>query len=104
MKLVHIGVPTQVVQPGEHYVAPSKMYMTNPEAHPFRFEFLRFEPGSPMQRAVQTEVHVAYQVDSLEAALAGVDEVVVPPFTAHEHLRIAFVRKDGVLLELMEEK
>lgn len=58
MKLVHIGVPTQVVQPGEHYVAPSKMYMTNPDAHPFRFEFLR----------------------------------------------IAFVRKDGVLLELMEEK
>ena len=43
-----VGVITDQVQPGEIYVAETRVHVTNPADHPYRVEYLRFEPDSPV--------------------------------------------------------
>lgn len=97
----HFGVPTQAQQEGETYLEGAKVYVTDPDAHPYRVEFLRCEAGCPMPEIVQTTPHAAYMVDDLAAALAG-QEVIIPPFEATDTLRVAFIKSGDALLELME--
>ena len=44
--------------------------------------------------------HVAYRVDDLDAAVEG-EELVYGPFESAE-ARVAFVHKDGVVVEYLE--
>lgn len=99
----HVGVPTSAKQPDERYVAGAKVFITNPDTHPFRFELLRFEPGSPMPAILQKGAHVAYMVDDLDAVLKG-QQVLVPPFDASPTLRVAFLMQDGQAVEVMQQK
>ena len=98
----HFGVPTSTEQDGEVYVEAAGVRVTDPEAHPFRIEFLRFEADSCMPEAIQAKAHVAFKVDDLDAALAGRD-VLVEPFDATETLRVAFVSDGDAVIELMQE-
>ncbi|MBC8328916.1 MAG: hypothetical protein ISR76_07175 [Planctomycetes bacterium] len=99
----HVGVPTQTEQEGESYMEGAKLYITDPTAHPYRVEFLRFEEGSPMPELLKTHNHAAFVVPSIADAMAG-KEVVLPPFDATEELRVAFIRDGDALIELMEKK
>jgi hypothetical protein len=98
----HFGVPTKTKQANETHIEGAKVYVTDPDAHPYRIEFVRCEPGCPMPEIVQTTPHAAYCVDNLEAAVEG-HEVVVPPTAIDESLRIAFIKDGDALLELMEQ-
>jgi len=97
----HFGVPTSTPQDGETYMEGAKLYVTDPEASPYRIEFVRCEPGCPMPEAIQTTPHAAYIVDDLAAAIEG-NEVVLPPTDMSESLRIAFIKHGDALLELMQ--
>ena len=44
----HIGLPTDVRQTGEVYVADTKVWVTDPRRHAYKVEFLRYEPDSPV--------------------------------------------------------
>ena len=97
----HVGVPSGTKRAGETYIAGGKVHITDPAASPYRFEYLRFEPGSPMPEVTQKQPHVAYMVDDLAAALKG-EKVIVEPFDAMPTLRVAFIVKDGLVVELMQ--
>lgn len=97
----HFGVQTQVQQPNEEYLEGAKVYITDPEAHPYRFEYLRFEPGTPLPTELQTMSHIAFTVDNLDKAIEG-EKVIVPPFDAKPTVRAAFIMKDNTLIELMQ--
>ena len=99
----HFGVPTQAKHEGETYLEGAKVYVTDPDAHPFKVEFVRCEPGCPMPAAIQTTPHAAYVVDDINAAVEGY-EVVLPPTAMSESLTIAFIKDGDALLELMEIK
>lgn len=99
----HFGVPTQTKQPDETYIAGGKVFVTDPERHPYRVEFVRFECDSPMPQAVQSRAHAAFIVSNLEAALQG-QNVIIPPFDATPTLRVAFILDGDAVIELMEEK
>ena len=99
----HFGVPTNQTHDGETYIEGGKVYATSPEAHPYRVEFLRFDPDSPMHDAVRTCPHAAFMVDNLDAALAG-QNVIVAPFDATDTLRVAFIMDGDAVIELMETK
>lgn len=100
-KFHHVGVITDEPQPGEIYVAETKVHVTNPTEHPYRVEYLRFEPDSPVTGPVRNQPHMAYSVDDLDAELAG-KEVLLGPFRAMEGLVVAFVLQDGAVFEFME--
>src|SRR5215217_8182913 len=97
----HVGVITDERQPGEIYVAETKVHVTNPADHPYRVEYLRFEPDSPVTGPVRDQPHMAFVVDDLEAELAG-ERVLLGPFRAMEGLRVVFILKDEAVFEFMQ--
>jgi hypothetical protein len=97
----HVGVITDQIQPGEIYVAETKVHVTNPSDHPYHVEYLRFEPDSPVTGPVREQPHMAFAVDDLDAELAG-EQVLLGPFRAMEGLRVAFVLRDGAVFEFMK--
>jgi hypothetical protein len=98
----HYGVPTTTARPGETFLEGAKIYITDPEASPFRIEFVRFEADSPMPEDLKTKAHAAYLVDSLEEAMAG-KKVVIPPFEPLPTLRCAFIYEGDALIELLQQ-
>jgi hypothetical protein len=74
----HIGLPTGEKQPGEVYVRETKVWVTKPNDHPYRIEFLRFEPDSPVSGPVRDLPHIAFQVDRLADELTN-EQVLVGP-------------------------
>lgn len=98
----HVGVPTDQPQPNETYLEGGKVHITDPAAHPYHFEYLRFEADSPMPERLQKNPHIAFKVEDLAAALEG-ENVLVEPFEPFDGLRVAFIVKNGVLMELMQD-
>jgi hypothetical protein len=99
----HIGVPTSAKSEEETYIEGGKVFVTDPEASPYRIEFLRFQVDTPMPEILRTQCHAAFMVDSITTAMKG-QEVVVEPFDATEELRVAFIKVGDALIELMEKK
>ena len=96
-KYVHVGVPTDKVMEGSIYAEGIKTHIVPPETNEFGIEYLRFEKDTPLPQELQTMV-----VDDMNEQLKA-NRVVVEPWMADEHTRIAFIMKDGILVELMEE-
>ncbi len=99
-RFLHVGVITDQVQPGEIDAAETKVHVTNPADHPYRVEYLRFEPDSPLTGPVRDQPHMAFAVDDLEAEIAW-EQVLLGPFRAMEGLRVAFILRDGAVFEFM---
>jgi len=100
-KFHHIGLPTDDMQPDETYVADTKVSVTSPDAHPYKVEFLRYEPDSPVTGPLRELPHIAFETDNLAAEIEG-EEVILGPFTPLEGLTVVFIYKDGAVFEFME--
>ena len=101
-KFDHFGVPTSEKRENETYIEGAKVYITSPDDHPFRVEFLRFEPGSPMAPEVCNGPHAAFFVNSLDEAIAG-KKVIVEPFDVSAELRCAFIMDGEAVIEVMQK-
>ena len=98
----HIGVVTNVKQPGESFVEATRVWVTNPRAHPYNVEFLRFEPDATLTGPVRDEPHVAYRVTDVATAIDG-HEILLAPFDVGDgFLTVAFVRHAGAVVEFMQ--
>ncbi len=97
----HVGVITDEPQPNEIYVEETKVYVTNPNEHPYKIEYLRFEPDTPVTGPVRNQPHIAFKVPDLEKELAGA-EILLGPFQAMENLKVVFVLIDDAVYEFME--
>ncbi len=98
----HIGVITDERREGETFVDTTRVWVTNPRAHPFHVEYLRFEPDSQVEGPAREQPHVAYRVDDLSAAIAG-HELLLGPFTVGGGFcEVAFVHIDGAVIEFMQ--
>lgn len=97
----HIGLPTDQKQLGEVYVSDTKVWVTSPDEHPYRVEFLRFEPDTPVTGPVRDQAHMAFKTDNLHRDIEG-EQVLLGPFTPMEGLQVVFILKDGAVFEFME--
>ena len=102
-KFHHFGVPTTTRYPGTIYIEGAKVHVTDPEKHPYRVEYVRFEPDSPFPQVVKTRAHAAFVVQSVDEAVKG-KNVVVAPVDASANLRIAFITDGDAVIELLEMK
>jgi hypothetical protein len=101
MQFDHIGLITTEKKAEEIYVAATKVWVTDFRTHPFHVEWLRFEPDSPVTGPTRELPHVAYRVDSIEAAARGL-KVLLEPFDAGI-ARVGFYQTDdGAIVEFME--
>jgi hypothetical protein len=102
MEFSHVGLITDQSQPGEVFVAATRVWITDFVKHPYHIEWLRFEPDSPVTGPVRTQPHVAYRVPSLEEAARGM-RVLLEPFVPLPGLRVGFYQtNDGAVIEFME--
>lgn len=103
VEYMHIGIPITNKKPDMTYNEGAKFWVSNVDDYEYKIEYLKFEEGTPFPEILHRNPHVAYKVDDLEKYVADADEVIVEPMMANEKDRLAFVVKDGAILELYEE-
>jgi hypothetical protein len=100
-KYHHLGIPTHHRRPGEVYLKDYRMYVSGFEESPYGIEWMRFEEDSPFPEIVKTVPHVAFEVDDLDAAIAG-KELLIAPNSPSEGVRVAFIVHNGAPVEFLE--
>lgn len=101
---MHIGIPVTTKKPNMTYNEDMKLWMSNPDDYDYKIEYLKFEEGTPFPEIIHRNTHVAYKVDDADFYIADADEVLIGPLVLDESTRIAFVLKDGAIIELYEQK
>jgi hypothetical protein len=97
----HIGVPAPVKRDGMRFLESKRLWLTSPADHPYRVEWLWYEPDSPEAELIRTTPHVAYKVESLEAATAG-QKMLAEPFDVFGEVRVSFIEVEGAPIEFVQ--
>lgn len=97
----HIGIPTDIPRPGEYYLEQFKMYVSAFETSPCGIQWMRFEPDSPVHFLIKSVPHVAFEVDDLQAAIAG-QQILTAPNSPSDGVTVAMILDSGAPVELLE--
>jgi len=97
----HIGIPTSESKPGETHLKHLKVFVVSHQKSEFGVEWMRFEADAAVPDLVRRVPHVAFEVTDLSAELAG-REILIPPNSPSEGVRVAFIVENGAPIELME--
>lgn len=103
MQFDHIGLITTQRKAGESFVPATRVWRTDFQKHPFRVEWLRFEPDSPVTGPVREMPHVAYRVEEIETAAKGL-KVLLEPFDVGPRIVGFYQTDDGAVVELVKYK
>ena len=106
MQFDHVGIPTTEQQPGMTFVEATRVWITDAQKHPFRVEWLRFEPDSPVTGPLRECPHIGYRVDSVAAiheASRGM-KVLLEPFDAGFAVAGFYQTTDGAVIEFVTYK
>jgi hypothetical protein len=100
-KYHHLGIPTEIPRVGETYLEEFKMFVSGYETSPYGIEWMRFEPDSPLSELVKSVPHIAFEVDDLEAEIAG-KEILVEPNSPSAGITVAFIVDNGAPIEFLQ--
>lgn len=96
----HLGIPTDIRRPDETHLEQFRVFVSGFATSPHGIEWMRFEEDCPLHPLIRTVPHVAFEVDDLDAALAG-QEVIHPPGSPSDGVRSAMIVVDGAPIELI---
>jgi hypothetical protein len=97
----HIGVPAASKHDGMRFLESKSLWLTSPADHPYRVEWLWYEPSSLEIELIRTVPHVAYRVENLEDAMAG-EKMIAEPFDVFGEVRVAFIEVGGAPVEFVQ--
>jgi hypothetical protein len=97
----HIGIPTTEAKPGETHLKHLKLFVVSHEKSEFGVEWMRFEADAAVPDLVRQVPHVAFEVTDLASELAG-REILIPPNSPSDGVRVAFIVENGAPIELLE--
>jgi hypothetical protein len=103
MQFDHVGIITTEKKSDETFIEPTRVWITDFEKHPYRVEWLRYEPDSPVTGPVRDVPHVAFRVDDIEAAAKGL-KVLLEPFDVGFAVVAFYQTEDGAVIEFMKYK
>jgi hypothetical protein len=103
MQFDHIGIVTTEKKSDEIFIEPTRVWITDFQKHPYRVEWLRYEPDSPVSGPVRQMPHVAFRVDDIGAAARGM-KVLLEPFDAGIAVVGFYQTGDGAVVEFMKYK
>ncbi len=106
MQFDHVGLVTSEKKPGAVFVPATRVWITNLAEHPFRVEWLYFEPDSPVTGPLRSGPHIGFRVDSV-AAIAEASrglKVLLEPFDAGFAVAGFYQTPDGAVIELVTYK
>jgi catechol 2,3-dioxygenase-like lactoylglutathione lyase family enzyme len=103
MQFDHVGIPTNDEKPGAIFVAATRVWITDAHQHPFRVEWLRYEPDSPVKGPLREQPHIGYRVDDVRqiTELSRGMRVLLEPFDAGFAVAGFFQTADGANIELV---
>ena len=101
MTFNHIGIPRQEIFEDGIDLPELKMTVTDHTRNPYGIQLQKYWDDAPYPELVKTVPHLAFEVDDLEAELAG-KKVIIEPNSPSKGLRVAFIEEYGVPIELME--
>jgi hypothetical protein len=99
----HVGIVTSEKKSEETFVAATRVWITDFQKHPYRVEWLRYEPDSPVTGPVREMPHVAFRVDSIAECARGL-KALLEPFDAGIAVVGFYQTPDGAVVEFMEYK
>jgi hypothetical protein len=97
----HIGIPTTEAKSGETHLKHLKLFVVSHEKSEFGVEWMRFEADAAVPDLVRQVPHVAFEVADLASELAG-REILIPPNSPSDGVRVAFIVENGAPIELLE--
>ena len=101
---MHIGIPVTNKKPGMVYNEGARFWVSSVDDYDYKIEYLKFEEGTPFPEVLHRNPHVAYKVDDLQKYIDDADSVFCGRMDANEQGdQLAFVWKDGAILELYPE-
>ncbi|MFC2115363.1 VOC family protein [Bacteroidota bacterium] len=99
----HLGIPTEEHFEEEKYLPHLKFYVSGFSSSPFGIEWMRFEPGSPVNTLIKEVPHIAFEVDDLDSELIQHDlKIITPPNSPGKGIRVAMIIHNGAPVELIE--
>lgn len=99
----HIGIPTTGPIQNEKYLPQFKFYVGGFDSSPFGIEWMRFEDDSPILELIKTVPHLAFEVDDLDEELRKHNlQILTPPNSPGEGVRVAMIEHNGAPVELIE--
>jgi len=103
MKFDHIGIPTTKKQKKELFVPATRVWITDAQKHPFKVEWLRFEPDSPVKGPLHDEPHIGFRVKTRKqiTELSKGMKVLLEPFDAGFAVAGFYQTPDGANIELV---
>lgn len=98
----HVGLRAIEPQPNENFVESTRVWVTDPNHHPFKIEYLRYEPDSYLSEEFRNTPHIGFVVDEIEPWMKD-KEIAIPPFEVGDppFVRVVFVYEDGLICEYM---
>ena len=103
MEFDHIGLITEQKHQGEVFVEATRVWVTDYKEHPYKIEWLRYEPDSPVTGPVRTQPHVSFRVDDIAQASRGL-KVLLEPFDVGFAVVGFYQSEDDAVVELMQYK
>ena len=97
----HLGIPTSQARADEQYLPNLKVHVSGYDSSPYRIEWMRFDSDCPVPELVRTVPHVAFEVDDLDAELAG-KELLIAPNSPSPGVRVAFIVDNGAPVEFLQ--
>ena len=97
----HIGIPTTDRREGERLIEGYATYVSGYETSAYGIEWMRFESEASVPDLVRTVPHVAFEVDDLAAEIEG-KEIIIPPNSPSDGVRVAFIVENGAPIEFLE--
>ena len=91
---MHIGIPITNKKPGMVHNEGAGFWVSNVDDYDY----------TPFPEVLHRNPHVAYKVDDLQKYIDDADSVICGPMDANDKGdKLAFVWKDGAVLELYQE-
>jgi hypothetical protein len=96
-----VGIPTASPVEGMTRLEHLRISCTDHESNAFGIQWMCYDAECPVPPLVREVAHVAFEVDDLEAALAG-KKVIIPPNSPSPGVRVAFIEEAGAPVELLQ--
>jgi hypothetical protein len=97
----HLGIPTTVPRKDEVHLKKLGFHVTGFPTSPYGVEWMRFDPGCPVEELIQQVPHIAFEVDNLEEALKGT-RLLSGISSPSKGVRVAMIVDNGAPIELIE--
>lgn len=97
----HMGIPTEIPQPGERYSPVFDMFTADSDCQFARIQYHRFGKNSSLHPLIRTYPHLAFKVADLDRAIVGA-KILLGPYEPIPGYRVAIIEDAGFPIELVQ--